>query len=130
MQIEGDAHAHVLSAFYGDAPTASGVDAGAAQSWVGVSLVRLLGAALACPGLIVWCACGITNPEAQAAIARGVQYGGVVGFFVALAQEAAVVHTVAGAAMVVVLLALVTCVVCWRVHNTKADPYGAIAVGV
>jgi hypothetical protein len=38
----------------------------------------------------------------------------VVGFYVALAQE----------------VALVTCVVYWRVHNAKADPYGAISVRV
>jgi hypothetical protein len=97
---------------------------------IGVSLVRLLGATLACVGLVAWCVRGITNPEAQDAVARGLQYGGVVGFFVAVAQEVSVLHSFAGALVSLIFLALVVGVVVWRVHHAKADPYGAISVRV
>jgi len=97
---------------------------------VGVSLVRLLGATLACLGLVVWSVRSIGHPEAQDAVARGLQYGGVVGFFVALAQEVTVLHSIAGALVVLIFLGLVVGVVAWRVHHAKADPYGAISVRV
>ena len=118
-----------LTAFYGELATSSGgtlvepID-------VGVSLVRLLGATLACLGLVVWSVRSIGHPEAQDAVARGLQYGGVVGFFVALAQEVTVLHSIAGALVVLIFLGLVVGVVAWRVHHAKADPYGAISVRV
>ena len=92
--------------------------------------MRLFGVALVVMGLVAWCARVISNPEAQGAVARGVQYGGVVGFFIALAQEVAALHSVAGALVVSVFLGLVVGVVYWRVQHAKADPYGAISVRV
>ncbi len=117
------------SAFFGNLAAASG-DGLAEPIGVGVSLVRLLGATMACIGLVTWCARGVANPEAQDAVARGLQYGGVVGFFVALAQEVSVLHSFAGALVALVFLALVVGVVAWRVHHAKTDPYGAISVRV
>jgi len=117
------------SAFLGALAAASGVGP-AEPIGIGVSLVRLLGATLASLGLVAWCARGIANPEAQDAVARGLQYGGVVGFFVAVAQEVSVLHSFAGALVSLIFLALVVGVVAWRVHHAKADPYGAISVRV
>lgn len=117
------------SAFFGSLTAAR--DVGLAEPIdVGVSLVRLLGATIACLGLVAWCARGIVNPEAQDAVARGLQYGGIVGFFIALAQEVRVLHSVAGALVSFIFLGLVVGVVAWRVHHAKADPYGAISVRV
>jgi len=115
------------SAFLGALALASGVGP-AEPIGIGVSLVRLLGATMACLGLVAWCARGIASPEAQDAVARGLQYGGVVGFFVAVAQEVTVLHSFAGAFVSLIFLGLVVGVVAWRVHHAKADPYGAISV--
>jgi len=116
-----------LASFHLNVSAASGVGL-AEPIAVGVSLVRLLGATLACLGLVAWCVRGITNAEAQDAVARGLQYGGVVGFLVAVAQEVTVLQSFAGAFVAVIFLALVVGVVAWRVHHAKADPYGAISV--
>jgi len=117
------------SAFFGALAAASG--AGPAEPvGIGVALVRLLGATLACLGLVAWSARTIVNPEAQDAVARGLQYGSVVGFFVSIAQEVTVLHSFAGALVALIFLAMVVGVVAWRVHHAKADPYGAISVRV
>lgn len=116
--------------FYAQLPAAAPVDPATEPVWIGVSFMRLFGATLACVGLIAWCARGISSVEAQDAVARGVQYGGVVGFFVALAQEVTVLQSIGGALMVALFLGLVAGVVSWRVQHAKADPYGAISVRV
>lgn len=117
------------SAFFGALAAASG--AGPSEPIrIGVSLVRLLGATLACLGLVAWSARNVANPEAQEAVARGLQYGGVLGFVVAVAQEVTVLQSFAGALVSLIFLALVVGVVAWRVHHAKADPYGAISVRV
>jgi hypothetical protein len=120
-----------FSLFYPALPalTAS-ADAAAEQIWIGVAFMRLFGVALASLGLVAWAVRGVGNPDAQNAIARGFQYGAVVAFFVALAQEVAVLHNVAGGLLTTTFLALVVCVVYWRVEHAKADPYGAISVRV
>ncbi len=117
--------------FYDALPTLTkAADAATDQIWVGVAFMRLFGVTLVVLGFVTWFARAITNPEAQSAVARGIQYGGVVGFFIALAQEVAALHSVAGALIVCVFLALVVGVVHWRVQHAKADPYGAISVRV
>ena len=117
------------TAFFGRLVAASGPDAAEALG-IGVALVRLLGTAVAGLGLVAWCARGIANAEAQEAVARGLQYGSLVGFFVALAQEVSVLHSVAGAVVAFVFLTLVVAVVAWRVRHAKADPYGVISVRI
>jgi len=117
--------------FYPQLPAAAASVGPATEPvWIGVSLMRLFGATLAWLGLIAWCTRGISSVEAQDAVARGVQYGGVIGFFVALAQEVTVLHSVGGALMVALFLGLVVGVVYWRVQHAKTDPYGAISVRV
>lgn len=118
-----------FSLFYDGVPRAKASEAADAIA-VGVAFMRLFGVTLVALGLVAWCARVISNPEAQSAVARGVQYGGVVGFFIALAQEVAALHSVAGALVVGVFFGLVVGVVHWRVQHAKADPYGAISVRV
>ena len=118
-----------FSLFYDGLPLANASETADAVS-VGVAFMRMFGATLAVLGLVAWCARVISSPEAQNAVARGVQYGGVVGFFIALAQEVTALHSVAGALVVCVFLGLVVGVVSWRVQHAKADPYGAISVRV
>lgn len=115
--------------FYDGVPVTKAAEAADAVA-VGVAFMRMFGVTLVALGFVAWCARVITNPEAQSAVARGVQYGGVVGFFIALAQEVTALHSVAGALVVCVFLGLVVGVVHWRVQHAKSDPYGAISVRV
>ena len=120
-----------FSLFYDGLPTLTkAADPATDAIWVGVAFMRLFGVTLVVLGFVAWFARAIINPEAQSAVARGVQYGGVVGFFIALAQEVAALHNVAGALLVCVFLGLVVGVVYWRVQHAKADPYGAVSVRV
>jgi ABC-type amino acid transport substrate-binding protein len=120
-----------FSLFYDGVPALTRTaDSATDALWVGVAFMRLFGVALVVLGFVAWFARAITSPEAQNAVARGLQYGGVVGFFIALAQEVAALHNVAGALIVCVFLGLVASVVYWRVQHAKADPYGAISVRV
>lgn len=120
-----------FSLFYDGLPTLTrAADSAADAVRVGVAFMRLFGVALVVLGFVAWFARAITSPEAQSAVARGLQYGGVVGFFIALAQEVAALHNVAGALIACAFLGLVAGVVYWRVQHAKADPYGAISVRV
>jgi len=117
--------------FYGAVPSPPTAGSpGADPVYVGIAFMRLFGVMLAGLGIVAWAVRGLTNSDAQEAVARGIQYAAALGGLMALAQEIAVFASAAGALLVALFVVLVLAITYWRVHHARADPYGVVSVRV